>query len=266
MRMVTYINAVHPLADIYDGFFVHSRGGFGVPLSEKPQPVILVPNKAVIRSDLNVPVLTFETETDVGLFNYLAARQSDSVRFRLWEAAGTAHADTYTVAIGAEDLGNSPDAANIVLITEPVPGFVCGEPINSGPQHFVLKAAIARLNEWVREGTPPPTAPRLEVTKRPLSPILRDANGNALGGIRTPQLDVPIATLSGEAQGGSLFCIMFGITVPFDEAKLAALYPDHESYVAAFNEATDRAVHEGFILPEDASLMKAAAAVSDIGS
>jgi hypothetical protein len=156
--------------------------------------------------------------------------------------------------------------ANLVLTTEPVPEFVCGEPINSGPQHFVLKAAIASLNEWVRHGTPPPWAPRLEISNWPLLRILRDTHGNALGGIRTPQVDVPIATLSGEAQRGSLFCLLFGSTVPFDDAKLTSLYPDHESYVSAFNEATDRAVEAGFVLPEDARLMKAAAAASDIGS
>ncbi len=267
-RMVTYINALHPLADIYDGFLVHSRIGFGFPLSERPQASILVPNNTMIRSDLNVPVLTLETETDVTLFNYLAARQPDSARFRLWEVAGTAHSDTYTVAIGAEDLGNSPDVANLVMITEPVPEFVCREPINSGPQHFVLKAAIASLNKWVRDGTPPPTAPRLEVSKCPwpFFSILRDEHGNALGGIRTPQVDVPIATLSGEPQLGSLFCLLFGNTMPFDDTKLASLYPNREAYVSAFNEATDRAVQERFLLPEDAKLMKAAAAASDIGS
>jgi hypothetical protein len=56
------------------------------------------------------------------------------------------------------------------------------------------------------------------------------------------------------------------VSVPFGEAKLASLYPNHESYVSAFHEATDRAVEEGFILAEDAALMKAAAAASDIGS
>ena len=266
MRMFTYINAVHPFADIYDGFLVHSRGGIGFPLSGRPQPFIPVPNKAMIRSDLNVPVLTFETETDLALFSNLSPRQPDSERFRLWEVPGTAHADTYITVVGSEDLGDSPDVANLILITEPVPEFVCDEPINSGPQHFVLKAAIASLNEWVRDGTPPPTAPRIEVSKWPRFQILRDAHGNALGGIRTPQLDVPIATLSGEAQSGSFFCFLFGSTEPFDDAKLASLYPDHESYVSAFNEATDRAVQGGFILPEDAKLMKAAAAASDIGS
>jgi hypothetical protein len=118
----------------------------------------------------------------------------------------------------------------------------------------------------VLRGTPPPTAPRLETSAGPLVSILRDVNGNALGGIRTPQVEVPVATLSGEGQTGSLFCLLFGTTVVFDDTKLASLYADHEAYVSAFNEATDRAVRAGFILPADAELMKAAAAASNIGS
>ena len=46
----------------------------------------------------------------------------------------------------------------------------------------------------------------------------------------------------------ALFCLLIGRTVPFEDAKLASLYPDHASYVAAFNEETDRAVQEGFII------------------
>ena len=60
-------------------------------------------------------------------------------------------------------------------------------------------------------------------------------------------------------------CTLFGSTAPFDDETLAALYSDHDAYVSAFNEATDRAVQAGFILPPDAELMKAAAASSDIG-
>ena len=210
--------------------------------------------------------MTFQTETDLTVLNSLAARQPDSDRFRLWEVAGTAHADTYTVGMGMTDLGDSPEAAEVVLVTEPVPGFGCPEAINSGPQHFVLKAAVAALHDWVRDGTPPPQAPRLEVAGSLPARILRDANGNALGGIRTPHVDVPIATLSGDPQGGSLLCLLFGSTAPFDATRLADLYPDHESYVAAVHGAADQAVREGFLLPPDAELVKAAAEASDIGS
>jgi hypothetical protein len=266
-RMVTYIDAVHPLADIYDGFLVHSRGGSGISvaaLSEAPQPAISVPGAAQIRGDLNVPVLIFETETDLTFLGYTKAPQADSERLRVWEVAGTAHVDTYTTGVGMADLGNSPDAANLVVTKAAFPGFSCDLPINSGPQHFVLSAAIAALNQWVRQGTLPPLAPRLEVTTGSPLTLERDAHGNALGGIRTPQVDVPIATLSGELPGFSL-CSLFGTTAPFDAATLAALYPDHNAYVAFFNAATDQAVRAGFILQPDAELMKAAAAASDIG-
>lgn len=267
-RMVTYIDAVHARADIYDGFLVHSRGGSAIsvaPLSQSPQPAIAVPGTAQIRSDLNVPVLTFETETDLTFLRYVPARQPDTDRFRLWEVAGTAHADTYTTVTGSTDLGDSPDAANLVVTSTPVPGFPCAVPINSGPQHFVLNAALAALNQWVRHGTLPPPAPRIELAPSGPIAIVRDANGNALGGIRTPEVDVPIATLSGTGQSGSLFCTLFGSTAPFSATTLAALYPDHDAYVSAFDAAADRAVAAGFILPPDAALMKAAAAASNIG-
>jgi len=255
-RMTTYINAVHQLADIYDGFLVHSRGSLlPAPLSEPPQASIPVPGAQRIRTDLNAPVLTFQTETDLSFLGFIPARQPDSDIFRLWEVAGTAHADTYTTVVGMWDRGGSPDVAELIVTTQPVEGAPnCAAPINSGPQHFVLKAAVDALHRWVRDGIAPPSAPRLETQGMR---IVRDEHGNALGGIRTPHVDVPIATLSGEGQFGEAFCLLFGTTVPFDEEKLAALYPARADYVDAFLEATDRAVDEGFILPADAELLRA---------
>src|SRR2546428_11006576 len=125
------------------------------------------------------------------------------------------------------DRGDSPDAAKLVLTTSVIPGISCGQSINSGPQHFVLNAAIAALNQWLRGGTPPPIAPRLEVNVDIKPSIVRGPNGNALGGVRMPQLDVPIATLSGDGPPGSPMCMLFGTTVPFDEATLTSLYPTH---------------------------------------
>ena len=75
----------------------------------------------------------------------------------------------------------------------------------------------------------------------------------------------PIATFSGLGQTGSTFCFLFGTTVPFDRAMLAALYPGHEIYVSAVGKAANRAVRAGFVLKPDARLIKAAAAESDIG-
>jgi len=131
-RMVTYINAVHPIAHVYDAFLVHSRGGIlGAALSEAPQSDIEVPAASHIRGDADVPVLAFETETDLTFLRYFAARQDDAKNFRLWEVAGTAHADTYLLSVGNTDLGNAPNAARLVLTTDPVEGIIhCNTPIN----------------------------------------------------------------------------------------------------------------------------------------
>jgi hypothetical protein len=264
-RLVTYVNGVDALAQVYDGFLVHSRGGSSAPLSQAPQPAIAAPRPTLIRGDVRVPVLTFQTETDLVLLGFLSDRQPDGERFRLWEVAGTAHADTYLLVVGMNDLGRSPDAAKLLVTTSPLSLFECRFPVNSGPQHFVLKAAFRALNRWVRRGIPAPEAPRLEVEPGPPPRIARDAHGNALGGIRTPQVDVPIAAFSGLGQTGSLFCFLFGTTAPFDAATLTSLYPSHRAYVSAFKAATRRAVRAGFILKPDARLMKAAAADTDVG-
>jgi hypothetical protein len=268
-RMVTYINGIHPRADIFDGFLVHSRGGNGfavAPLSEPPQADIIVPAKLRLRTDLNVPVLTFQTETDLTFLGSAAARQPDTDRLRLWEVAGTSHADTYTAGGGATDRGYSPEYAKIVLTTMPVIGFACRAPINSGPHHFVLDAAVSALNRWVRDGVAPAQAPRLEVEAEgeAMARLKRDQYGNALGGIRSPYVDVPIARFSGDGKG-SVLCLLFGTTTPFDAERLAQLYPTHDAYVSQFNAATDRALAAGFLTPADAQLLKANAATETIG-
>jgi Alpha/beta hydrolase domain len=79
-----------------------------------------------------------------------------------------------------------------------------------------------------------------------------DEYGIALGGIRTPSVDVPVATLSGEAPAdASHLCNRFGISVPFDDTRRASLYPTRNAYLDAFDEALDRAVASGFMRAAD---------------
>ena len=48
-----------------DGFLVHSQFGTGAALSRAPQTPVSAPTPTTIPGDLGVPVLEFETETDV---------------------------------------------------------------------------------------------------------------------------------------------------------------------------------------------------------
>lgn len=241
--MTTYVNGIQPLTHAFDGFVVHSRGGAAAPL-DAPSGYIDIASSlsgapTIIRSDTEAPVLIVETETDVtSLLGYYAARQDDSDNVRLWEIAGTAHADAFQVGASAS-------------------GIDCGAPINDGPQRFILRTALRAVDAWVRDGAAPPTAPRLVVdVVNGRAVIRRDADGNALGGIRTPEVDVPVATLSGE-QGpkSSVICLLLGSTLPFDDARLSKLYPDAATYLDAYTRATEAAIASGFVVPEDRQAM-----------
>lgn len=232
--LTTYIDAVQPLASVYDGFLVHSRGGSGASLDGRAIDSDEVPTGLQIRGDTNVPVLIFETETDLGpRLGYGPARQPDTDRVRTWEVAGTAHADAYLVGAFAAALG-------------------CDFTVNEGPQHFVVQAALDALNRWIADDTPPPTAQPLGLSETGPPVIARDSLGNAVGGVRTPAVDVPVAALTGEAPpGASTLCSLFGSTVHFDDARLVELYGSKEGYLAAYTRSLDEAICARFLLGSD---------------
>jgi hypothetical protein len=128
--------------------------------------------------------------------------------------------------------------------------------VNSGPNHFVLAAAFAALDRWVRDGKAPRHESRLRVRDGMAPTVVRDKHGNARGGVRTPQVDVPIAAFSGEQESTNVLCAIFGMTTPFDAATLRALYPTHGAFVRKYKKSLRRAVHAGVLLGPDADLMR----------
>ena len=240
LALTTYYNGVQPLTAAFDGFFMHSRASVALPLVAPGQYADLASSMTstrptILRTDLPAPVLELQAESDVlGVLRSIDARQPDTDTFRLWEVAGTAHADAHL--LGA-------------LSTQ----IDCGLPINDGPLHLVAKAALRALTTWVDSGTPPPEHPRLAITTASPAAIARDADGIAIGGIRTPQVEVPIAVLSGEpGANGSLLCILLGSTRPLPAPTFVERYGD--SYQERFEAATQRAIEAGVLLEEDSDL------------
>jgi hypothetical protein len=236
--LTTYINGVQPLAQQYDGFLVHSRGGSTMPLGTSGAGVDLASSLSGaptrFRTDLEAPILILQTETDMlSVLSYFPARQPDTERLRTWEVAGTAHADAYLVGDGAAN-------------------FDCGAPINSGPLHFVAKAALRQLDTWSKSGVVAPEGARLQIEDAGAGPqLFRDQDGIALGGIRTPHVDAPVDVHSGAAAGGSIACILFGATTPLPAERIAERYASPEAYLEAFTQAADATIRAGFVLEAD---------------
>lgn len=264
-RLVTYYNAVHPTIDLFDGFIIHSRSGSGASISQAPQVEVPVPEVVFIRTDLPEPVITLQSETDIFRLNSVVARQADSDKFRLWEVAGTAHSDIYTTLKSPGDRGHNPKVVDVIPEPQVRPPFItCDFPANDGPMHFVAKAALHAIDNWIRNNQAAPSAPLLS-TDEAGTAFTHDNLGNVEGGVRTPYVDAPVAVLHGEGQPpADVFCGLFGTTAQFDKAQLSELYPSKDVYVNAIDTATDSAVDAGFLLPADALLIKARAKTSPL--
>ena len=76
--------------------------------------------------------------------------------------------------------------------------------------------------------------------------LARDADQNALGGLRLPPIDVPVARYLSDN------CVLGGLTVPFTEPELLARYPTHDDYYSQMVARTAVSVGAGYLLPEDA--------------
>lgn len=99
--------------------------------------------------------------------------------------------------------------ADITEVAEVRTPFIeCPSPANDGPMYWVANAAIDALDKSIRGIRRIPNAPRLSTVLH-VSEFIADENGNTKGGIRTPHIDAPVATLTGLGQGeypGALSC------------------------------------------------------------
>ncbi len=231
--LTSYLNAVHPLSPVYDGFLVHSRGAGAAALTGAPINPLKDTAGVQIRADTQTPVVVLVAEGDLmPPLSFWLARQPDSEWLRLWEMAGTSHADQYLINGAAALMG-------------------CDWRINEGPHRFIAQAALHALVEWQAAGTPPPAAPRIELESLSPAVIARDKAGNAIGGVRTPALDVPVATLRGEAPPGPATAPgwLVGSTTPLPAPELLSRYGDEAGYLSAYTESLDAAIKAGFLLP-----------------
>ena len=250
-RLTTYVNEVDPYDEVYDGFLVHARGGSGAPFDDGADPRRLLDGGSVpFRDDLRVPVLCVEAETDLITLGYRDARQDDGDRFVLWEMAGTSHADVYTFVAGFLDDGLQPieQLAAAWRPSSELFGSQLDHPVNCGPQHHVMDAAVRATVNWVRDGRRPPAAPRLQLAG---TDFAVDELGNALGGIRTPHVEVPVAVLSGLGNGGSPLAFLAGRTEPFPPERLRGLYGTKAAYVERFAASAAATAEAGFFLADE---------------
>ena len=246
-----------------DGYLIQiSSGAFMLggytPLSEGSRPPPAGDRRRTI-APRDVPVIEMLSEGEVE--THEAARRPDSDaaddRYRLYEVPGAAH-------MTAHDAG--PLALPVV------------ETPSDFPMDMLVGGALLNLRRWVRDDVPPPRAERMVIMpdraagpcgRRPEArPLQRDEHGNAALGLRSPWVDVPIATYyphstprsihAGNDAGAPVrlepadVADLMGCMSAFAPDKLRALYGTPERYRERFDAALQRLVDGRWIAPEDA--------------
>lgn len=229
-RLTSYITlGYHARADLVDAFSITRGGG-------------------------NADVARIATETDTLVVQVQeesqGARPADTDRYIVYEEPGIAHAPVawyqYVWRAQGRDLAGTsplPDAAG------------AGCSMNRGTSQYTHRMSLAQTQRWLEDGTVPPSGPRLS---RAGTSLDRDANGLAIGGIRYPFVEVPIAYNSAEG------CPLFGQYAPWSRAKILSLYPTEEDYVTQVDAVVDARVAEGLLLPEDGDEAKLDARAVDV--
>ena len=103
--------------------------------------------------------------------------------------------------------------------------------------------------------------PRIELDES--GAIRRDEHGIAVGGIRLPDVEVPLATLTAET-GVEGLGGLGGARHDFDEATIRKLYASRDDYLARYDAAVDAGVRAGFVLEPDADDLRRVARERDL--
>ncbi|HEV7865626.1 MAG TPA: alpha/beta hydrolase domain-containing protein [Acidimicrobiia bacterium] len=241
LRLVTYISRLAAADGVFDGY----------------HPT-LCPATAEVPDTL-VPIVWATSEWEAALQS-----RPDGPLLRVWEIAGTSHANHWEVTMGgAQGFRDGSAVGGTVVVPAQWDEDHAGQygergshPSNLAPARYAFRAAIDGLNRWARDwkavragrlgADQVRAAPAAGRLARDGLALRRDEYGNAAGGVRLPALDVPVATYRGEFTDGA-----GGYTTAFDQGALTALYPSHDAYVTKMRAATDAAVAGGFMLAGD---------------
>jgi len=125
---------------------------------------------------------------------------------------------------------------------------------------YVFAAAVGNLDQWVRKGIAPPNAKVVEIKNAGAADasILLDQYGHGLGGIRSPYVDVPVATYFTNSNGPGT-CPELGHKAAFDAARFNSLYPTSANYVSKVSQSVDEMVRQRWLTESDAKKIKAEA-------
>jgi hypothetical protein len=287
-RVDTYVNAFEPLSHAFNGFLAVGRYSGASPLGGGIVDAAPIP--AFVRSDNTAPFIQLNTEGDLEELAASYVRQPDTSTLRTWELAGAAHIDEHEAEYELATLAREEPTLAPVKCSFGIVSNIGLHEADNMPVWEAEDAALSALQKWLLQGVQPPHSAQIATNPFWFNTIFRDQYGNALGGVRLPDIQAPTETysainvaepetslnpkllqelFSASAESSEIpaglrasgLCLLSGFASPFSSSTLQRLYPTHVGYVTKFTAAAKESLAAGFLTPEDyATAVKSAEA------
>jgi hypothetical protein len=249
------------------GIFISSggAGSAGYPALSASGAAIDADDPRRIVRDVGVPVFEILSETESETHRAQLREDSDDPAdtYRLYQLAGSAHIEnrpgewsTHARALAAAgvDMGGTP----------------VREARTDARSDLIMRALLDRLVECV-DGTPAPRAERFVYAQGPVPAsrmLHRDADGNVVGGIRSPWAQAPLAaytphgTPADDAGTGpswtplvdrAVAAGLVGTMRPLPAPQLRERFGDESTYLRRFAEAAGALVADRLLSRLDAT-------------
>jgi hypothetical protein len=257
-----------------DGYVICiSSGGAGRPgygVLRPPAELPLDDPRRIVGGH-GVPVVELLSEGESETHRAVLRQDSDDPAdpYRLYQVAGTGH------VTGRHEL-----ATNRQQMTDhgwPVNPAEVNERLSDGRMDLVARAVFAAVDRWVADGTAPPRMASRLAYDDPAGPgtrgimpeslpLLRDADGNVAGGIRTPWVEVPLGghfphstPVPGRCEPAphapyadpAMLANLWAHLAAFSTDELTRRYGDRDGYLARLAAAGQAAVAQRWLLAED---------------
>ena len=196
----------------------------------------------------SVPFIMISSEGDLTLFKdrgsgILPTNCDDEYKCRYYEVSGSPHTDVDCPILSAdseiEKAGRIPQPMNDKI----------RETLNFFPLACYINGFLEKLYIWSTNGEAPDIIEPIERDSD--GKLVRDKFGNAVGGFRSPYLDIPAGTYDGYSPVDGIS----GTFSKFSSEQMKDLYGSKAEYMKLFKDSLLMQIKDGFLYSGDAKRM-----------
>lgn len=250
--MNTYANYMHNyykdkgIVNPYNGYFSLASGGLTRSLCQEENDSIAFSVREAVEKEVDVPFITVNTECDFNLFEPMGFSLTRSInsdtetnKRRYYEISSAPHTDAASPLVPKNEY---------IVKTNCPPRTLDKDydyTLNNLPVEYYINSLFDMLHLWASKKIAPEIIEPLEIAE---DGFVKDEFGHTLGGIRSPQIEVPVAYYKSSVGPGETN----GTMEYFSRDKLKELYSNKETYLLKFEEVVSEQVKNKLLTEEDA--------------